>query len=125
MPVRAAGGHRRVFPALSRGAAQHLSQFQPQDHGAAGGRRDRRGHPDSAGKSPSLKSRPIFRDHLQLMVAANHPFARLKRVPVSQAAREPFIYPKTGYTRELLDKLFRPYASTLQVRMELPSVGMI
>ncbi len=30
-----------------------------------------------------------------------------------------------GYTRQVLDKLFRPYRSRLQVAMELPSIGMI
>jgi DNA-binding transcriptional LysR family regulator len=35
------------------------------------------------------------------------------------------LLPKTGYTRRLMDKLLRPHGSELQVRMELPSVGMI
>jgi DNA-binding transcriptional LysR family regulator len=33
--------------------------------------------------------------------------------------------PRTGYSRRVMDKLFRPYRSQLQVRMELPSIGMI
>jgi DNA-binding transcriptional LysR family regulator len=35
------------------------------------------------------------------------------------------LLPKTGHTRRLLDKLFRPHRDELQVRMELPSIGMI
>jgi DNA-binding transcriptional LysR family regulator len=35
------------------------------------------------------------------------------------------LLPKTGFSRRIMDKLFRPYADKLQVRMELPSVGMI
>jgi DNA-binding transcriptional LysR family regulator len=59
------------------------------------------------------------------MVDANNPLAKLPAVPVSLVAEQPLIFPKTGYTRQILDKLFRPYNSQLQVRMELPSVGMI
>src|SRR6266542_4308225 len=49
-------------------------------------------------KSSSLKAHPIFRD---------------------------LLLPKTGFSRRIMDKLFRAYAGKLQVRMELPSVGMI
>ena len=35
------------------------------------------------------------------------------------------LLPKTGHTRRLMDKLFRPHRDELQVRMELPSIGMI
>src|SRR5205814_4988994 len=38
---------------------------------------------------------------------------------------QPLLLPKTGFSRRIMDKLFRPYAAHLQVRMELPSVGMI
>jgi DNA-binding transcriptional LysR family regulator len=76
-------------------------------------------------KSPSLKVQPIFRDRLMVMVSANHPLARFETVSVSQIAEFPLIFPKTGYTRQILDKLFRPYASRLRITMELPSVGMI
>jgi DNA-binding transcriptional LysR family regulator len=76
-------------------------------------------------KSPSLKVQPIFRDRLMVMVSANHPLASHETVSVSQIAGFPLIFPKTGYTRQILDKLFRPYGSQLRVTMELPSVGMI
>src|SRR3954454_20533847 len=76
-------------------------------------------------KSPGLKVRAINRDRLMLMVDARNPLARLKSVSVEVAAEQPQLYPKTGYTRQLLDKLFRPYQSQLRIRMELPSVGMI
>jgi DNA-binding transcriptional LysR family regulator len=46
-------------------------------------------------------------------------------VPVSEIAKQPMLLPKTGFSRRVMDKLFRPYADKLQVRMELPSVGMI
>ncbi|HKS77029.1 MAG TPA: LysR family transcriptional regulator [Terriglobales bacterium] len=76
-------------------------------------------------KSPSLKVQPIFRERLMLMVGMSNPLAKQKTVTVSDVVKQPLIVPKTGYTRRMMDKLFRPYAANLQVRMELPSVGMI
>ncbi|HZP17207.1 MAG TPA: LysR family transcriptional regulator [Terriglobales bacterium] len=76
-------------------------------------------------KSSNLKTHPIFRDQLMLMVAPENPLARLDVVPISEIARQPILMPKTGFSRRVMDKLFRPYASHLQIRMELPSVGMI
>jgi DNA-binding transcriptional LysR family regulator len=76
-------------------------------------------------KSPSLKVYPIFRDRLMLMVSARNPLAKQKSVTLPEIVSQPFIFPKTGYTRQMLDKLFRPYSSQVRVRMELPSIGMI
>jgi len=76
-------------------------------------------------KSPSLKVHAIFRDRLMLMVSPSNPLARAKGVTLSEIADQPQILPKTGYTRQLFDKLFRPYRSKLRVTMELASVGMI
>ena len=76
-------------------------------------------------KSPSLKVHAIFRDQLMLMVSPQSPLAKHKLVPVSEIAKHPLLLPKTGYTRQLMDKLFRPYNSHLHVSMELPSIGMI
>jgi len=76
-------------------------------------------------KSPSLKVHPIFRDRLMLMVSPQNPLARHKTVRTSEIAEQPLIFPKTGFTRQLLDKHFRAYRSRLRVTMELPSVGMI
>ncbi|MFY9530714.1 MAG: LysR family transcriptional regulator [Candidatus Acidiferrales bacterium] len=76
-------------------------------------------------KSPSLKTHSIFRDRLMLMVSPKNPLARRKTVRTSEIAEQPLIFPKTGFTRQMLDKLFRPYSSRLRITMELPSVGMI
>lgn len=76
-------------------------------------------------KSPSLKVHSIYKDRLMLMVSAKHPLAKQKSVTVAEIVNYPFIFPKTGYTRQTLDKLLRPYGSQLRIRMELPSVGMI
>jgi DNA-binding transcriptional LysR family regulator len=75
--------------------------------------------------SPSLKIQPIFRDKLMLMVSPKNPLAKHKVVPVSEIVKHPLLFPKTGHTRRLLDKLFRPHNAELRVRMELPSIGMI
>ena len=76
-------------------------------------------------KSPRLVVKRIFRDRLMLMVSAANPLARLSAVPISVAADQPFIFPKSGYTRQVMDKLFRPFQSKLRIAMELPSVAMI
>jgi len=76
-------------------------------------------------RSPSLKVHSIFRDRLVLVTAANHPLARRHSVRINQIAEHPLIFPRTGHTRALLDKHFRPFRGSLRVAMELPSVGMI
>ena len=76
-------------------------------------------------KSSNLKAHAIFRDQLMLMVDPQSPLARLEIVPVSEIAKHPLLLPKTGFSRRIMDKLFRPHAANLQIRMELPSVGMI
>jgi len=76
-------------------------------------------------RSPSLKVHSIFRDRLMVMVGPRHPLAKRTEVSVEEIAQFSLIFPKTGFTRQLLDKLFRPYREHLRVTMELPSVGMI
>jgi DNA-binding transcriptional LysR family regulator len=76
-------------------------------------------------KSPGLKIHPIYRDRLRLMVSKRNPLANRSKVTLAEVAKYPLIFPKTGFTRQVLDKLFRPYRSRMHVAMELPSVGMI
>jgi DNA-binding transcriptional LysR family regulator len=76
-------------------------------------------------KMPMLKVRTIFRDRLVLMVSADNPLAQHDKVPISMVVEQPLILPRTGFTRRIMDKLFRPYRDKLHVRMELPSIGMI
>src|SRR5258708_29196363 len=76
-------------------------------------------------KSPSMKIHSIFRDRVMLMVNPRNPLAKLKTVRMKDIAEQPLIFPRTGYTRQLLDKHFRPYKPQLQITMELTSVGMI
>jgi DNA-binding transcriptional LysR family regulator len=60
-----------------------------------------------------------------LMVSPRNPLAKNKKAAVSDIVKQPLLLPKTGHTRRIMDKLFRPYREELRVRMELPSVGMI
>ena len=76
-------------------------------------------------KSPNLKMHVINRDRLRFMVSSKNPLAQRSHVTLEEIAAAPLIFPKTGYTRQVLDKLFRPHRSRLQVAMELPSIGMI
>jgi DNA-binding transcriptional LysR family regulator len=76
-------------------------------------------------QSPSLEIQPMFRDKLMLMVSPKNPLAKHKTASVRDIVKHPLLLPKTGHTRRLMDKLFRPYRDDLQVRMELPSIGMI
>jgi len=76
-------------------------------------------------KSPNLKMHVINRDRLRFMVSSKNPLAHRSSVTLEEIAGAPLIFPKTGYTRQVLDKLFRPHRSRLQIAMELPSVSMI
>ena len=76
-------------------------------------------------KSPNLKVHHIYRDRLRFMVSSRNPLAHRSKITLEEVAAQPLIFPRTGYTRQVLDKLFRPYRSRMHVAMELPSVGMI
>jgi len=76
-------------------------------------------------RSPSLKIYSIFRDRLVLVTSADHPLARRRSVRIAEVAEYPLIFPRTGHTRAMLDKHFRPFRASMRVAMELPSVGMI
>src|SRR6266566_1138328 len=76
-------------------------------------------------KSPNLKVHSIYRDRLRFMVSTRNPLADRSKITLEEVASQPLIFPRTGYTRQVLDKLFRPYRSRIHVAMELPSVGMI
>jgi DNA-binding transcriptional LysR family regulator len=76
-------------------------------------------------KSPNLKVHNIHRDRLRFMVSARNPLAQRSKLTLEEVASQPLILPRTGFTRQVLDKLFRPYRSRIHVAMELPSIGMI
>ena len=76
-------------------------------------------------KSPALKVHSIYRDRVMLMVSVKNPLAKQKSVTAKDIVSQPLIFPKTGFTRQVLDKFFRPYATDMRIVMELPSVTMI
>ena len=76
-------------------------------------------------KSPAMKVLSIYRDRVMLMVGVKNPLAKQKSVTAKDIAGQPLIFPKTGFTRQVLDKFFRPYTNDLRIVMELPSVTMI
>src|SRR5216110_298283 len=76
-------------------------------------------------RSPNLRVHSIYKDRLRFMVSTRNPLADRSKVTLEEVASQPLIFPRTGYTRQVLDKLFRPYRSRAHVAMELPSIGMI
>jgi DNA-binding transcriptional LysR family regulator len=76
-------------------------------------------------KSPILKMHHIYKDRLRFMVSSRNPLAHRSKITLAEVAEQPLIFPRTGFTRQVLDKLFRPYRSRIHVTMELPSIGMI
>ena len=125
LPLRAAGhfrGIHRRFPAVQISIYRNFSHkvLEKVEDGTVDV-----GIVTMPVKSPSLKVHSIFRDRLMLMVSPANPLASYKTVRTSDIAEQPLIFPKTGFTRQVLDKQFRPFRSRLRITMELPSVGMI
>src|SRR5260370_6470777 len=76
-------------------------------------------------RSPNLKMHHIYKDRLRFMVSTKNPLAHRSKITLAEVAGQPLIFPRTGFTRQVLDKLFRPYRARIHVTMELPSIGMI
>lgn len=76
-------------------------------------------------KALNTKVHHIYRDRLRFMVSTRNPLASRTKITLEEVAAQPLIFPRTGFTRQVLDKLFRPYRSRLRITMELPSIGMI
>lgn len=76
-------------------------------------------------KAPRVIVKRIFRDPLMVMVSPENPLARRGTVSIADVAEQLIILPKSGSTRLIMDKLFRPYQPQVRVAMELPSVAMI
>jgi len=49
---------------------------------------------------------PIHRDELVVIAAPQHPLARMKSVPIAEAAKYPLLLPKSGHTRDALEEIF-------------------
>ncbi len=68
---------------------------------------------------------PLHRDELGIVVPAKHPLARRRAVTLEQVAEFPFIFPRTGRTRGLLERIFAERQLEPRVSLELASVEAI
>lgn len=75
---------------------------------------------------PRLKIVPLHRDRILVAVAPNHPLAALKRaVRASDLHGLPLLLPRSGQTREAIEKWLTPDGETLPVSMELDSTELL
>jgi len=68
---------------------------------------------------------PIHRDELVVIAAPRHPLARLKSVPVAEAAKYPLLLPKSGHTRDALEEIFFERRLKPAISMELDSSELL
>jgi DNA-binding transcriptional LysR family regulator len=68
---------------------------------------------------------PLFREPVDVAVAADHPLAARDAVTVDEIARYPWIFPKASRTRAMLEDLFRSVQPAVHVTMELSGVETI
>jgi DNA-binding transcriptional LysR family regulator len=68
---------------------------------------------------------PIHRDELVLIAAPRHPLARLKSVPMAEAAKYPLLLPKSGHTRDALEEIFFERRLKSTISMELDSSELL
>jgi LysR family transcriptional regulator, low CO2-responsive transcriptional regulator len=67
----------------------------------------------------------IHRDELVIIVAKNHPLAKLKSATVADVAKYPLVMPKVGHTRDGLDALFHERKLKPRYAMELDSSELL
>jgi len=68
---------------------------------------------------------PIHRDVLVVIAAPQHPLARMKSVPIAEAAGYPLLLPKTGHTRDALEDIFFERRLKPTISMELDSSELL
>jgi LysR family transcriptional regulator, low CO2-responsive transcriptional regulator len=68
---------------------------------------------------------PIHRDELVVIVAPHHPLARMKSVPIADAAKYPLLLPKSGRTRDALEDIFFERRLKPTISMELDSSELL
>ncbi len=68
---------------------------------------------------------PLHRDELGVVAPAGHPLARRRAVTLEEVAEFPLIFPRTGRTRGLLERIFADRNLAPQVSLELASVEAI
>jgi DNA-binding transcriptional LysR family regulator len=68
---------------------------------------------------------PIHRDELVVITAPRHPLARMKAVPMAEAAKYPLLLPKSGHTRDALEEIFFERRLKAAISMELDSSELL
>lgn len=68
---------------------------------------------------------PMFRDELAVIVPAAHPLAGQRSVTIEQVAAHALIFPRTGRTRALLERIFGNRNLEPRIALELASVEAI
>ena len=72
-----------------------------------------------------LEVLPLFRDELAVIVPPRHPLADQQSVTLEQLAEHSFIFPRTGRTRALFERVFANRGLEPRVSLELASVEAI
>jgi len=68
---------------------------------------------------------PIHRDVLMVITAPQHPLARMKSVPIAEAAKYSLLLPKSGHTRDALEEIFFERRLKPTISMELDSSELL
>lgn len=76
-------------------------------------------------KDARLTVVPIHRDELVVIAAPQHPLARMKSVPVAEAAKYPLLLPKSGRTRDALEDIFFERRLKPAISMEVDSSELL
>lgn len=77
-------------------------------------------------REPQLEFHPLFRDELQFIVGAQHPWARAGRVDRAEIPRQNYIlYNKKSITFQLIDHYFHQEGVALNTVIELGSMEAI
>lgn len=76
-------------------------------------------------KDDNLVVIPIYSDQLCLIVDPKHLFASRRSVRLAELSGHPFIFPKAGGTRMILERLFRRRRHEINISMEIASVEII
>ncbi len=76
-------------------------------------------------KHAHLHVLPINRDEMVVLAPPDHPLGSHPAVRLEELVEYPLLYPKTGQTRQLLDRRLRKFTDRIKISMELASVETI
>jgi len=76
-------------------------------------------------KHAHLHVLPIHRDEMAVLAPPDHPLAQKQSVSLEEVLEYPLLYPKTGQTRQQLDRHLRKFQDRVKISMELASVETI